>query len=93
VPRRITIIHNPTATPTRYDIQMPTAMAATTAQSATKASKKKAPKAVERTDSPAPSTASGSADKAEGQDGFESPYIKELQKYVAAIVFPNESFV
>lgn len=51
-------------------------MAAATAQTASKSSKKKAAKAIERTDSPAPSTASGSADK----DGFESPYLKELQK-------------
>ncbi|KAK3196566.1 hypothetical protein K4F52_000448 [Lecanicillium sp. MT-2017a] len=57
-------------------------MAAATVQTAAKSSKKKAPKAIERTDSPAPSTASGSADKADGQDGFESPYIKELHKNI-----------
>lgn len=55
-------------------------MAAATPQTASKSSKKKAPKGIERTDSPAPSTASGSADKADGPDAFESPYIKELHK-------------
>ena len=54
-------------------------MAAPTAQPAPK---KKASKVPERTESPAPSTASGAADKATDMqdDAFESPYIKELQK-------------
>lgn len=57
--------------------------ASTAAQPISKSAKKKAAKAIERTNSPAPSTASlaASADKAD--DGFESPYIKELQKYVS----------
>jgi hypothetical protein len=53
-------------------------MAATNPQPASKSSKKKAAKAIERTESPAPSIASG-LDKA-GDGGFESPYIKEIQK-------------
>lgn len=59
-------------------------MAASTTQAASKSSKKKAAKVTLRADSPAPSTASGAADKGnDSQDeGFESPYIKELQKYV-----------
>lgn len=55
-------------------------MAASSTQPASKSSKKKAAKAIERTESPAPSTASGAVDKATGDDSFESPYIKELQK-------------
>lgn len=55
-------------------------MAATTVQPASKTSKKKAAKAIERTESPAPSATSAAAEKA-SDDGFESPYIKELQKY------------
>ena len=68
-------------------------MAASTTQAPKSSNKKKALKAIPRPDSPAPSTASGAADKgSESQDeGFESPYIKELQKYVSyprrAIVF------
>jgi hypothetical protein len=55
-------------------------MAASTAQPQSKSAKKKAAKAIERTDSPAPSTTSGAAQNG-GEDGsFESPYIKELQK-------------
>ncbi|POR31728.1 Uncharacterized protein TPAR_08042 [Tolypocladium paradoxum] len=62
-------------------------MAASTTQAASKSSKKKAAKAIQRAESPAspaPSTASGTADKAsDSQDeGFESPYIKELQKNI-----------
>lgn len=57
-------------------------MAALAAQSNSKSSKKKAARAIERTESPAPSTASGHADKSGDaqDDGFESAYIKELQK-------------
>jgi len=55
-------------------------MAATNPQPASKSSKKKAAKAIERTESPAPSIASG-LDKA-GDGGFESPYIKEIQKNI-----------
>ncbi|OAQ97419.1 hypothetical protein LLEC1_06809 [Akanthomyces lecanii] len=56
--------------------------ASTTAQPMSKSARKKAAKAIERTDSPALSTVSlaVSADKTE--DGFESPYIKELQKNI-----------
>ncbi|PNY24156.1 Uncharacterized protein TCAP_05904 [Tolypocladium capitatum] len=59
-------------------------MAASTTQVATKSSKKKAAKVIQRAVSPAPSTTSGAADKAnDSQDeGFESPYIKELQKNI-----------
>ncbi|KAF7553805.1 hypothetical protein G7046_g7005 [Stylonectria norvegica] len=59
-------------------------MAATTAQPPSKSSKKKAAKAVERADSPAPSSVDAAADKtAEGNDDtYESPYIKELQKNI-----------
>ncbi|KND94339.1 hypothetical protein TOPH_01258 [Tolypocladium ophioglossoides CBS 100239] len=59
-------------------------MAATATQVASKTSKKKVAKAIQRAESPAPSTASGAADKAsDSQDeGFESPYIKELQKNI-----------
>jgi len=57
-------------------------MAASTAQPQSKSAKKKAAKAIERTDSPAPSTTSGAAQNG-GEDGsFESPYIKELQKNI-----------
>ncbi|CAM1509144.1 Fc.00g028830.m01.CDS01 [Cosmosporella sp. VM-42] len=56
-------------------------MAATTAQPPSKSSKKKAAKAIERTESPAPSATSTAAEKA-GDDSFESPYIKELQKNI-----------
>lgn len=56
-------------------------MAASTAQPASKSSKKKAAKAIERIDSPAPSTNGGTDDKTTGDDTYESPYIKELQKY------------
>ncbi|KAG5976210.1 hypothetical protein E4U55_007430 [Claviceps digitariae] len=58
-------------------------MAATAAgtQSAPKASKKKLAKPAERVNSPAPSAGSGAA--ADSQDeGYESPYIKELQKNI-----------
>lgn len=54
-------------------------MAAATTQPASKSAKKKASKAIERTESPAPSTASA-ADRALDDQGFQSPYIKELQK-------------
>jgi hypothetical protein len=54
-------------------------MAAQAAQPASKSAKKKAAKAIERTESPAPSVTSAAADKT-GDDTFESPYIKELQK-------------
>jgi hypothetical protein len=61
-------------------------MAASTAQNPSKSSKKKAAAkaaAIERTDSPAPSTASGAIDRnADAQDGFESPYLKEVQKNI-----------
>ncbi|KAK5997262.1 Hypoxia up-regulated protein 1 [Cladobotryum mycophilum] len=57
-------------------------MAAPAAQTVSKSSKKKAAKALERTESPAPSTGSGPADKAADNDEFESPYIKELQKNI-----------
>ncbi|KJZ80213.1 hypothetical protein HIM_00063 [Hirsutella minnesotensis 3608] len=62
-------------------------MAASTAQAVSKSSKKKAAKALERNQSPAPSTTSGGLDKtADPQDdGFESPYIKELQKNIRNI--------
>lgn len=51
-------------------------MAASTAQSGSKP-KKTATKAIERTESPAPSAVSGQAEK-----GDESPYIRELQKNI-----------
>ncbi|KOS21807.1 hypothetical protein ESCO_002178 [Escovopsis weberi] len=58
-------------------------MAATTTQAAPKPSKKKATKALERTQSPVPSTGSGPADKAvESHEEFETPYIKELHKNI-----------
>ncbi|WKT49126.1 hypothetical protein QSH57_014056 [Fusarium oxysporum f. sp. vasinfectum] len=46
-----------------------------------KSAKKKAAKALERTESPAPSVASATADK-NSDDSFESPYIKEIQKNI-----------
>lgn len=58
-------------------------MAAPATQNASKSSKKKAARAIERTESPAPSTGSAAVEKATGDsqdDSFESPYIKELQK-------------
>lgn len=49
------------------------------AAATTQPSKKKTAKLIERVDSPAPSSIS--MDKAsEGDEGFESPYLKELQK-------------
>jgi hypothetical protein len=55
-------------------------MAAAATQPASKGSKKKLTSAVQRAESPAPSVGSGAA--ADSHDeGFESPYIKELQKY------------
>ncbi|KAG6016534.1 hypothetical protein E4U43_003573 [Claviceps pusilla] len=55
-------------------------MAASATQSAPKASKKKLANAIERVNSPAPSAGSGAA--ADSQDeGYESPYIKELQNF------------
>lgn len=59
-------------------------MAAATAQPASKSSKKKAAKTIERTESPAPSFTSG-ADKTGDDQGNQSPYIKELQKYVSIL--------
>ncbi|KAF4982499.1 hypothetical protein FZEAL_1892 [Fusarium zealandicum] len=56
-------------------------MAAQAGQPTSKSAKKKASKALERTESPAPSATSTSADKT-GDDTFESPYIKELQKNI-----------
>jgi hypothetical protein len=56
-------------------------MAAPAAQAPSKSSKKKAAKSIERTESPAPSFASGPTDK-NGEDGFESPYVRELQKNI-----------
>ncbi|CEJ79905.1 hypothetical protein VHEMI00118 [[Torrubiella] hemipterigena] len=53
-------------------------MAAPTAQ----ASKKKVAKALERTHSPAPSSVSFDKTADESDDGFESPYIKELHKNI-----------
>lgn len=55
-------------------------MAASTAQPVSKSAKKKAAKAIQRTDSPAPSTVSVAASADKGDDGFESPYLKEIQK-------------
>lgn len=58
-------------------------MAATTTQPASKSAKKKATKAVQRTESPAPSATSAVEKGTDGaSDSYESPYIKELQKYV-----------
>jgi hypothetical protein len=56
-------------------------MAAQAGQPQSKSAKKKAAKALERTESPAPSitSASATADKT-SDDSFESPYIKEIQK-------------
>ncbi|KAG6005034.1 hypothetical protein E4U21_000549 [Claviceps maximensis] len=59
-------------------------MAATATQSASKASKKKpanSSNSIQRVDSPAPSAGSGAAADSQG-DGYESPYIKELQKNI-----------
>lgn len=56
-------------------------MAAATTQSASKSSKKKAAKAIERTESPAPSNISA-ADRAGDDHGFHSPYIREIQKNI-----------
>ena len=56
-------------------------MAASTTQAPSKSAKKKAAKAIERTDSPAPSSVSGTPEKNGEDQAFESPYIKELQKY------------
>jgi hypothetical protein len=57
-------------------------MAAQAGQPQSKSAKKKAAKALERTESPAPSvtSASATADKNSSDDSFESPYIKEIQK-------------
>lgn len=56
-------------------------MAAAATQSASKGSKKKSVNAIERVNSPAPSAGSGAA--AESQDeGYENPYIRELQKNI-----------
>ncbi|KYK55341.1 hypothetical protein DCS_07304 [Drechmeria coniospora] len=58
-------------------------MAASTVNTASKTSKKKSTKPARRNESPAPSTASGVADKNDGQDEpFESAFIKELQKNI-----------
>ncbi|EJP67829.1 hypothetical protein BBAD15_g10597 [Beauveria bassiana D1-5] len=59
--------------------------ASTVTQPMSKSAKKKAAKAIERTNSPAPSTASGAASADKADDSFESPYIKELQKYIRNI--------
>ncbi|KAF4447710.1 hypothetical protein F53441_8788 [Fusarium austroafricanum] len=56
-------------------------MAAQAVQPPSKSAKKKAAKALERTESPAPSMTSATADKT-GDDSFESPYIKEIQKNI-----------
>jgi hypothetical protein len=56
-------------------------MAAQAVQPQSKSAKKKATKALERTESPAPSVASATADK-NSDDSFESPYIKEIQKNI-----------
>lgn len=53
-----------------------------TSQPLSKSAKKKAAKAIERTDSPAPSNISVAGTDKVGEDGFESPYIKELQKNI-----------
>lgn len=55
-------------------------MAAPAVQPPSKSAKKKAARAIERTDSPAPSIASA-ADKG-GDDSSDSPFIKELQKNI-----------
>jgi carbohydrate-binding DOMON domain-containing protein len=59
-------------------------MAAQAGQPQSKSAKKKAAKALERTESPAPSvtSASATADKNSSDDSFESPYIKEIQKNI-----------
>jgi hypothetical protein len=56
-------------------------MASQATQPVSKSAKKKAAKAIERVHSPAPSAASGAAEK-NGDDGAASQYIRELQKYV-----------
>ncbi|OAA63193.1 hypothetical protein ISF_05069 [Cordyceps fumosorosea ARSEF 2679] len=55
---------------------------ATATQPMSKSARKKAAKAIERTDSPAPSTTSVAASADKADDSFESPYIKELQKNI-----------
>ncbi|KAG5927251.1 hypothetical protein E4U42_002402 [Claviceps africana] len=56
-------------------------MAVAATQPTSKASKKKLANAIERVSSPAPSAGSGAA--ADSQDeGYESPYIRELQKNI-----------
>lgn len=61
-------------------------MAASTVQSAVKSAKKKVTKAVQRNESPAPSATSAAEKTGDGSsDGFESPYIKELQKNIRNI--------
>lgn len=56
--------------------------AATATQPLSKSARKKAAKAIERSDSPAPSTTSVAASADRADDVFESPYIKELQKNI-----------
>ncbi|OAQ73257.1 hypothetical protein VFPPC_12965 [Pochonia chlamydosporia 170] len=56
-------------------------MAAAATQSGPKGSKKKNTIAAQRAESPAPSVGSGAAADSQ-DDGFESPYIKELQKNI-----------
>ncbi|OAA69998.1 hypothetical protein LEL_09814 [Akanthomyces lecanii RCEF 1005] len=56
--------------------------ASTAAQPMSKSARKKAAKAIERTDSPALSTVSLAVSADKTDDGFESPYIKELQKNI-----------
>jgi hypothetical protein len=67
---------NPTPTTTFI-----AAMAAPTAQTGSKPSKKRTVPVIERTESPAPSVGSGMP----GNEGFESPYIKELHKNIRNI--------
>ncbi|KAM0428648.1 hypothetical protein ACHAPT_007012 [Fusarium lateritium] len=57
-------------------------MAAQAAQPASKSAKKKAAKSIERTESPAPSVTSAAAADKTGDETFETPYIKELQKNI-----------
>ncbi|KAI5456412.1 hypothetical protein BGZ63DRAFT_396624 [Mariannaea sp. PMI_226] len=56
-------------------------MAAPAVQPTSKSAKKKAPKGIERTESPAPSITSNAADKA-GDESSDSLFIKELQKNI-----------
>lgn len=64
-------------------------MAAAATQSAPKGSKNKLASASERVNSPAPSVGSGAA--ADSQDeGYDNPYIKELQKYTNPLVLRTE---